>query len=145
MPLLPMIPRDGATIAHGSQGQSPLLFARRFPGIACADSQPDSSRGYELGGGVVECGGDENVPIEMNMRHGMPPIIKMQSLGMEPSLSTDVECMLTADFFTQMRSMLNLQRVLVLGPESKTPLICWLRCRLHVLPRQQFTAPLTTM
>ena len=26
------------------------------------------------------------VPIEMNMRHGMPPILKMQSLGMEPSL-----------------------------------------------------------
>ena len=42
-------------------------------------------------------------PIEMNMRHGMPPIIKMQSLGMEPSLSVDVECTMTADFFTQMR------------------------------------------
>ena len=49
----------------------------------------------------------------MNMRHGMPPILKMQSLGMEPSLSTDVECTLTADFFTQMRSMMNLQHVLV--------------------------------
>ena len=53
------------------------------------------------------------VPIEMNMRHGMPPILKMQSLGMEPSLSVDVECTLTADFFTQMRSMMNMQRVLV--------------------------------
>jgi cytosine/adenosine deaminase-related metal-dependent hydrolase len=53
------------------------------------------------------------VPIEMNMRHGMPPILKMQSLGMEPSLSVDVECTLTADFFTQMRSMMNVQRALV--------------------------------
>jgi cytosine/adenosine deaminase-related metal-dependent hydrolase len=53
------------------------------------------------------------VPIEMNMRHGMPPILKMQSLGMEPSLSTDVECTMTADFFTQMRSMMNVQRALV--------------------------------
>jgi 5-methylthioadenosine/S-adenosylhomocysteine deaminase len=53
------------------------------------------------------------VPIEMNMRHGMPPILKMQSLGMEPSLSVDVECTLTADFFAQMRSCMNLQRVLV--------------------------------
>jgi cytosine/adenosine deaminase-related metal-dependent hydrolase len=53
------------------------------------------------------------VPIEMNMRHGMPPILKMQSLGMEPSLSVDVECTLTADFFTQMRSMMNMQRVMV--------------------------------
>jgi cytosine/adenosine deaminase-related metal-dependent hydrolase len=53
------------------------------------------------------------VPIEMNMRHGMPPILKMQSLGIEPSLSTDVECTLTADFFTQMRSTMNVQRALV--------------------------------
>jgi len=52
-------------------------------------------------------------PIEMNMRHGMPPILKMQSLGMEPSLSVDVECTMTADFFTQMRVCMNLQRVLV--------------------------------
>jgi len=53
------------------------------------------------------------VPIEMNMRHGMPPILKMQSLGIEPSLSVDVECTLTADFFTQMRSTMNVQRALV--------------------------------
>ena len=57
-------------------------------------------------------------PIEMNMRHGMPPIVRMQSLGtpqhpFEPSLSVDVECTLTADFFTQMRSCMNLQRMLV--------------------------------
>jgi cytosine/adenosine deaminase-related metal-dependent hydrolase len=52
-------------------------------------------------------------PIEMNMRHGIPPILKMQSLGMEPSLSVDVECTLTADFFTQMRSMMAMQRMLV--------------------------------
>ena len=47
------------------------------------------------------------------MRHGMPPILKMQSLGMEPSLSVDVECTLTADFFTQMRVCMNMQRVMV--------------------------------
>jgi cytosine/adenosine deaminase-related metal-dependent hydrolase len=52
-------------------------------------------------------------PIEMNMRHGMPPILKLQSLGMEPSLSVDVECTMTADFFTQMRVAMNLQRALV--------------------------------
>src|SRR5438309_1675431 len=52
-------------------------------------------------------------PIEMNMRHGMPPIIKMQSLGMEPSLSTDVEVTMTADFFTQMRVCMNMQRMVV--------------------------------
>lgn len=47
------------------------------------------------------------------MRHGMPPILKLQSLGMEPSLSVDVECTLTADFFTQLRSCMNLQRALL--------------------------------
>jgi 5-methylthioadenosine/S-adenosylhomocysteine deaminase len=53
------------------------------------------------------------VPIEMTMRHGIPPILKMQSLGMEPSLSVDVECTMTADFFTQMRSMMTMQRMVV--------------------------------
>jgi cytosine/adenosine deaminase-related metal-dependent hydrolase len=52
-------------------------------------------------------------PIEMNMRHGEPPIIKMQRLGMEPSLSVDVECTMTADFFTQMRVCMNMQRMVV--------------------------------
>ena len=52
-------------------------------------------------------------PIEMNMRHGVPPIIKMQQLGMEPSLSSDVECTLTADFFTQMRVCMSMQRMVV--------------------------------
>jgi 5-methylthioadenosine/S-adenosylhomocysteine deaminase len=53
------------------------------------------------------------VPIEMNMRHGLPPILKTLGLGIEPSLSTDVEVTLTADFFTQMRSTMNLQRAIV--------------------------------
>jgi cytosine/adenosine deaminase-related metal-dependent hydrolase len=52
-------------------------------------------------------------PIEMNMRHGIPPILKMQSLGMEPSLSSDVEVTMTADFFTQMRVCMNMQRMVV--------------------------------
>ena len=57
-------------------------------------------------------------PIEMNMRHGTPPIIRMQTMStpaqpFEPSLSVDVECTLTADFFTQMRSAMNLQRMIV--------------------------------
>jgi 5-methylthioadenosine/S-adenosylhomocysteine deaminase len=52
-------------------------------------------------------------PIEMNMRHGIPPIIKMQQLGMEPSLSVDVETTMTADFFTQLRLAMNMQRMVV--------------------------------
>jgi cytosine/adenosine deaminase-related metal-dependent hydrolase len=54
-----------------------------------------------------------SVPIEMAMRHGMPPIQKALDLGMQPSLSSDVECTMTADPFTQMRSALTLQRAFV--------------------------------
>jgi 5-methylthioadenosine/S-adenosylhomocysteine deaminase len=55
-------------------------------------------------------------PIEMNMRHGEPPILKMQSFqdpAFEPSISTDVETNMTADFFTQMRSAMTMQRMVV--------------------------------
>ncbi|HMH17453.1 MAG TPA: amidohydrolase family protein [Burkholderiales bacterium] len=87
------------------------------------------------------------VPIEMNMRHGMPPILKMQSLGMEPSLSVDVECTLTADFFTQMRSMMNVQRALVNQMILDTglppnPEVAWPTAPFHLNP--QPPAPLTT-
>jgi len=51
------------------------------------------------------------VPIEMNMRHGTPPILKTLEKGIPPSLSVDVEVTLTADMFTQMRSAMNLQRM----------------------------------
>ena len=54
-----------------------------------------------------------SVPIEMTMRHGMPPIQKALDLGMQPSLSSDVECTMTADPFTQMRSAMTLQRAFV--------------------------------
>ena len=94
-------------------------------------------------------------PIEMNMRHGMPPILKMQSLGLEPSLSVDVECALTADFFTQMRSCMNLQRVVLnqmilnqgfppnavdwgLPPEAAATMNWW------PTPPSSLPAPLTT-
>ncbi len=53
-------------------------------------------------------------PIEMNMRHGEPPILKMQSFSsptFEPSLSSDVETNMTADFFTQMRTAMTMQRM----------------------------------
>ncbi len=51
-------------------------------------------------------------PIEMHMRHGMPPIQKILDLGMSASLSSDVECTMSADMFTQMRGVLTLQRML---------------------------------
>jgi 5-methylthioadenosine/S-adenosylhomocysteine deaminase len=50
-------------------------------------------------------------PIEMNMRHGTPPILKTLEFGVQPSLSVDVEVTLTADMFTQMRSTMSLHRM----------------------------------
>jgi len=52
-----------------------------------------------------------SVPIEMHMRHGQPPIQKALDLGMTVSLSSDVECTMSADFFTQMRGLITLQRM----------------------------------
>lgn len=52
------------------------------------------------------------VPIEMQMRHGTPPIQKALDLGMSVSLSSDVECTMSADPFTQMRGYMTLQRML---------------------------------
>lgn len=52
-----------------------------------------------------------SVPIEMHMRHGEPPIQKALDLGMSVSLSSDVECTMSADFFTQMRGLVTLQRM----------------------------------
>jgi len=54
-----------------------------------------------------------SVPIEMTMRHGMPPIQKALDLGMQPSLSSDVECTMAADPFTQMRATMTLQRAFI--------------------------------
>jgi len=51
------------------------------------------------------------VPIEMNMRHGTPPILKTLAFGVQPSLSVDVEVTLSADMFTQMRSTMTLHRM----------------------------------
>src|SRR5262245_11681993 len=53
------------------------------------------------------------VPIEMNMRHGMPPILKTLAMGIPPSLSVDVEVTLTADMFTQMRTTMALQKAFI--------------------------------
>lgn len=51
------------------------------------------------------------VPIEMQMRHGTPPIQTALDHGMSVSLSSDVECTMSADMFTQMRGYMTLQRM----------------------------------
>jgi 5-methylthioadenosine/S-adenosylhomocysteine deaminase len=53
------------------------------------------------------------VPIEMQMRHGMPPIQRTLDHGIRPSLSSDVDTNMAQDPFTLMRSAFTLQRVLL--------------------------------
>jgi cytosine/adenosine deaminase-related metal-dependent hydrolase len=51
--------------------------------------------------------------VEMMMGHGTPPTQKFLNRGLRPSLSVDVETNVPNDFFTQMRSAISLQRILI--------------------------------
>jgi 5-methylthioadenosine/S-adenosylhomocysteine deaminase len=64
---------------------------------------------------IVDTGGTVSLacPVEMMMGHGMPPIQRFLDRGLRPSLSVDVETNVPNDMFTQMRSVLSLQRALV--------------------------------
>jgi cytosine/adenosine deaminase-related metal-dependent hydrolase len=54
-------------------------------------------------------------PIEMEMGHGVPPIQQSLDHGIRPSLSVDVETEMPGDFFTQMRAVFTLQRMLAIN------------------------------
>lgn len=64
---------------------------------------------------IADSGGHVSIApaIEMQMRHGMPPLQAALDRGIRPSLSVDVECNMTADMFSIMRSAFTLQRALV--------------------------------
>ena len=54
-------------------------------------------------------------PIEMEMGHGIPPIQQSLDHKIRPSLSVDVETEMPGEFFTQMRAVFTLQRMLALN------------------------------
>ncbi len=64
---------------------------------------------------IKDTGGSLSIacPIEMAMRHGMPPIQQALDVGIRPSLSSDVETTMAADMFSQMRAVFTLQRALL--------------------------------
>ena len=76
---------------------------------------------------IADTGGKVSIApaIEMQMRHGMPPIQAALDHGIRPSLSVDVECNMTADMFSIMRTAFTLQRAMIneraLGGEQKLP------------------------
>jgi cytosine/adenosine deaminase-related metal-dependent hydrolase/ribose/xylose/arabinose/galactoside ABC-type transport system permease subunit len=71
---------------------------------------------------IVDTGGTVSLasPVEMMMGHGMPPIQKFLDRGLRPSLSVDVETNVPGDMFTQMRTVLALQRAMA-SAVGKTP------------------------
>src|SRR3954447_20300293 len=99
-------------LADGTAGDDGKLGLREQDQHLFIHMTGMSDKGWKR---VKEVGAHVSIafPIEMNMRHGIPPIHKMQELGIEPSLSVDVETNLTADFFTQMRSAMTMQRMVV--------------------------------
>ena len=79
---------------------------------------------------VADTGGHVSIacPIEMEMGHGVPPILQTLAHGIRPSLSVDVETQMPGDFFTQMRAVFTLQRMLALerrraGDANAPPLL----------------------
>jgi 5-methylthioadenosine/S-adenosylhomocysteine deaminase len=76
---------------------------------------------------IVDTGGTISIaaPVEMMMGHGMVPTQKFLDRGLKPSLSVDVETNVPNDMFTQMRSVLMLQRALafkrILAGEKTAP------------------------
>jgi cytosine/adenosine deaminase-related metal-dependent hydrolase len=82
---------------------------------------------------IADSGGRVSIAtaIEMQMRHGMPPIQRALDHGVMPSLSVDVETNMAADMFTVMRATFTLHRALlnerVLAGEQNVPAL--LTCR----------------
>jgi cytosine/adenosine deaminase-related metal-dependent hydrolase len=64
---------------------------------------------------IVDTGGTISIasPVEMMMGLGMPPTQRFLDRGLRPSLSIDVETNVPGDMFTQMRSVISLQRALL--------------------------------
>ena len=69
--------------------------------------------------------------IEMQMQHGLPPFQQALDHGIRPSLSVDVECNMTADLFTVMRTAYHIQRALanerIIAGEPNAPAL--ITCR----------------
>ena len=82
---------------------------------------------------IADTGGKVSIApaIEMQMQHGLPPLQEAIDHSVRPSLSVDVECSMSADLFTVMRSAFTLQRALanerIIKGEPNAPAL--LTCR----------------
>ena len=106
----------GAPITLHLQGANALASVRDALGpdvtyIHCTNLAESDWKMISASGGHVSIA----CPIEMEMGHGVPPIQEAIDHGVRPSLSTDVETQMPGEFFTQMRSIFTLQRMLALS------------------------------
>lgn len=107
----------GASIINHVVGNSPALEELGKAGLMRPDNEYIhcvrlTETAWKM---IADTGGKVSIatPIEMQMRHGMPPIQTALDHGIRPSLSVDVETNMAADMFTVMRSTFTLQRVLL--------------------------------
>lgn len=73
---------------------------------------------------IADTGGSVSISslVEMQMGHGGPAVLAAPRHGIAPSLSVDVECSQPGDFFSQMRTVLGVQRMWVAEERlSKAP------------------------
>jgi 5-methylthioadenosine/S-adenosylhomocysteine deaminase len=106
----------GAPITVHVNGAGQLLPVARAMGpdltyIHCPNlTEPEWQRVADTGGHVSIASS-----IEMKMGHGIPCVQQALDHGIRPSLSVDVETEMPGEFFTQMRTVLALQRMQVLA------------------------------
>jgi cytosine/adenosine deaminase-related metal-dependent hydrolase len=107
----------GAPIVNHVVGNTAGLEAMGKAGLMKADNEyihctQLSKTAWKM---IADTGGHVSIAtaIEMQMRHGMPPIQEALDHGITPSLSVDVETNMAADLFTVMRSTFLLQRALL--------------------------------
>jgi 5-methylthioadenosine/S-adenosylhomocysteine deaminase len=107
----------GAPIVNHVVGNTAALEAMGRDGLMKADNEyihctQLSKTAWKM---IADTGGHVSIAtaIEMQMRHGMPPIQEALDHGITPSLSVDVETNMAADLFTVMRSTFLLQRALL--------------------------------
>ena len=103
---------NAPVVMHYISGDLQPLRASMGPDIEYIHCTQLSAATWKL---IADTGGRVSIApaIEMQMRHGMPPFQAALDHGIRPSLSVDVECNMTADMFSIMRTAFTLQRALV--------------------------------
>jgi len=104
------------SIGHFSQAVgtliAPYAAGRLGPDITYVHCNRMLDQEFQI---MADTGGHISIagPIEMTMGHGVPVYQQSLDHGLKPSLSVDVEVTMTSDSFTQMRTALCLQRMLI--------------------------------